>query len=495
MMQVHSAARLGLGLLLFPALAGAQPDAIRATEPVTRFDGHRVVRVQPRTTRELRTALALTDDIWTHTVRSGQPIEFRVSPEQFAALAGSGVPYEILDHNLQATLDRESAAIRALREADGPGWYDNYHNYADVKTYVQNLAATYPNLATYQVIGQSLQNREIFALRITGPGSAANRPQSLWWGGQHAREWINIPVPVYHAEQLLIRYATDPQIRQLVDNVEFIFVPTMNPDGYEYSWTNNRMWRKNRRNNSGSGTGCNNFGVDLNRNWGYQWGALPQGGSSGSCNSETYRGTAPFSEPETQVMRDFIVANPRIVTTMDWHSYGQLVMSPWGYTEAPPSPAAVANQFQTLNVAMADAILAVHGQVYDPGPIGPTLYIANGCSVDWSFGDRNIWGFTIELRDNGQNGFVLPPDQIIPTCEETWPAFLVLAQFAAPGACYANCDGSTVVPILNVNDFVCFQSQFAAGSSAANCDNSSVPPVLNVNDFVCFQASFAAGCK
>src|SRR5690606_14934327 len=136
-------------------------------------------------------------------------------------------------------------------------------------------------------------------LRITGPGAASNRPQSLWWGGQHAREWINIPVPIYHAEQLLTRYDTDPEIRALVDSVEFIFVPTMNPDGYEYTWTNNRLWRKNRRDHPNSS--C--FGVDLNRNWGFQWGGA--GASTNRCN-DTYRGTAPFSEPETQVMRDFI---------------------------------------------------------------------------------------------------------------------------------------------------------------------------------------------
>src|SRR5690606_10651336 len=149
-------------------------------------------------------------------------------PEQFAALLKTDLRFSIIADNVQALIDREAEQVRNLAHADGPNWYLNYHNYADVKTYVQDLAAAHPTLATYQVIGQSIEGRDIFALRITGPGAASNRPQSLWWGGQHAREWINIPVPIYHAEQLLTRYDTDPEIRALVDSVEFIFVPTMN---------------------------------------------------------------------------------------------------------------------------------------------------------------------------------------------------------------------------------------------------------------------------
>jgi hypothetical protein len=114
--------------------------------------------------------------------------------------------------------------------------------------------------------------------------------------------------------------------------------------------------------------------------------------------------------------------------------------------------------------------------------------------VDWCYGARNIWAFTIELRPgrNGPAGFELPPAEITPVCEETWPAFLVLANFASP--CYANCDGSTIAPVLNVNDFACFQTKYAAGDPAANCDGSTIPPVLNVNDFICFQTKFASGC-
>ena len=480
--------------LVFPAVAQVDPE--RADGPIPSYRGHRVLRIQAPTQRDMRTVLAISEDIWSCEIRQGHPIDVRVSPEQFAAVVAAGMRYEVLIPDVQAAFDAEAAEIRRLRQLDGPGWYSNYHTYAENKAYCQALAAAYPELCTYQVIGQSLQNRDIFALRITGPGSAANRPASLWFGGQHAREWINVPVPTYHAEQLLARYASDAQVRYLVNNHEFLIVPIMNPDGYEYTWTNTRLWRKNRRPNSNNPNGgsCNtNFGVDLNRNWGFQWGAIPGGGSSGTCSSDTYRGVAAFSEPETQVMRDFIIANPRIKSTMDWHSYSQLVMSPWAYTATLPSPPSAAATFDMLTSGMADAIFAVHGQPFVWGALQPTLYQANGCSVDWSWGARGILGLTIELRDTGQTGFLLPPEQIIPSCEETWPAFLFLANYLTP--CYANCDASTGAPALTANDFQCFLNKFAAGDPYANCDASTGTPSLTANDFQCYLNKFAVGCS
>jgi hypothetical protein len=487
------------GLAILAAMCGtaasAQVDPERADGPLANYRGHRVIRVEAKTVRDFQTVLALTDDVWTHSPRRGQPVDIRVSPEQFAAVVAAGLKYRILVNDVQAWIDAESAEVRRIQAGDDPQWYLNYHSYADNKTYIQALAAQYPGLATYQVIGQSLQGREIFAIRITGPGSTAGRPASLWVGGQHAREWINIPVPEYHAEQLLVRYATDPHVRYLVDHHEFIFVPTMNPDGYEHTWTTNRLWRKNRRPNSNNpNTGCaTSVGVDLNRNWGYQWGVIPGGGSSGSCTSDTYRGVAAFSEPENQVIRDLVIANPRIQSLMDWHSYGQLVMSPWGYSAALPTPQSVADMYQSLTDRMAAAILAVHGRTYESGPIQPTLYQANGVSVDWAWGSRQILGLTIELRAGGASGFELPPADIVPTCEETWPAFLVVAdQLTPPAACYPDCDSQGG---LTANDFSCFLNAYASGQSYANCDGSSVAPVLTANDFACFLNQFASGCS
>ena len=490
---MRDARRIGLVALVMAAglvrPAVAQPDAARANGPVTRYDGDKVVRVQIRRVSDLQIALALTDDVWSHSIHRSGPLDIHVTPEQFAALTKSGLRYEVLINDVQQAIDAESASIRAGAQIDDPAWYTNYHNYTDNKAYCMAMAAAYPTLCTYFVVGQSLEGRDIFALRVTGPGSTANRPASLWWGGQHAREWLTVPIPEYCAEQLLTRYSTDSHVQFLVNNIEFLFIPIMNPDGYDYTWTNQRLWRKNRRNNAGSGTNCNNFGVDLNRNWGYQWGGA---GASTACSNETYRGPSGFSEPETQVMRNFLIANPRIKTTMDWHSYGQLIMSPWGYTSALPTPASVATDFQNLDNQMAAAVLAVHGLSYSAGPVYTTIYPASGVSVDYAFGSLGIKAFTIEVRGGAPSGLDPPATEITPNSEENYAAFLALTNAIAP--CYANCDGSTTSPALNVLDFACFLNAYASGSTYANCDGSTTPPVLNVLDFACYLNTYAAGC-
>jgi murein tripeptide amidase MpaA len=485
--------KVGHALVLAAGLSAgamAQVDSRRSEEPVTRFDGDRVVRVEIKNARDLQTVSALTDDFWTESIRRKGPVDVMVTQEQFVALVASGLRFSVLIDDVQRRIDQETAEVRARQGMDDATWYTNYHNYADTKTYCQNLAAANPGICQYIVLGQSLQGRDMFGLRITGPGSTANRPAGLWWGGQHAREWVTEPVTEYSAEKLLTLYATDPHIQYLVNNVEFIFVPIMNPDGYDYTWTSNRLWRKNRRANTG--TGCTTtVGVDLNRNWGYEWG-IAGTATSGNCGDDTYYGPSPFSEPETQVMRNFIQGNPRLKVTMDWHSYSQLVMSPWGWTSALPTPPSVAQAFQNMDNQMAAAIHGVHGMTYDAGPIYATIYPASGTSVDWAYGAQGIQAFTTELRDTGQNGFTLPTNQITPTCEENYAAFLVMAN--AIVVCYPNCDGSTTAPILNVNDFTCFLQKFSTGDTYANCDGSTSAPVLNVSDFTCFLQKFAAGC-
>ncbi len=413
---------------------------------VVRYSGERAVRVSIRNLSDYRTALALTDDIWSHRVGIGGTIDMRVTPAQFAALAVSRVPYSILINDIQVAIDAEKAAMKRLPGGaggggggggvvevgggvDGPGWFDTYHDYTDVRGFARGLALSNPNLASFSDIGQSVEARNIFALRVTGPGGGGgpgNRPQILITGGQHAREWISVATVMYLANELVSRYNSDASIRALMDNIEFLFVPIVNPDGYVYTWTTERLWRKNRR-DLGAGTGiC--IGVDTNRNWGFQWGG--QGAASTACN-ETYRGASAFSEPETQVIRDFSLASTRLVAAIDYHSYSQLVMSPWGYTQTlPPQPDA--GFFDQLTTSIRDGIRESGGAIYTPGPIFSTIYPASGTAVDWWYGGRGIYGLTVELRDTGAQGFTLSPDQIIPTGAESLAGLENMAEFFMP---------------------------------------------------------------
>ncbi|RCV63101.1 Murein tripeptide amidase MpaA [Methanophagales archaeon] len=301
-----------------------------------------------------------------------------------------------------------------------------YHSYSSLKTALKTLVDHYPNISRVYDIGDSwektvgIADRDLWAIKISDnvTNEEDDEPDILFMGGLHAREWISVEVPFYLAMYLLDLYGTDQKVKQLVDSREIWIVPLVNPDGLEYSRTYDRNWRKNRRDN-GDGT----FGVDPNRNFGYNWG---RAGSSGDPKSIIYRGVAPFSEPETQAIRDF-VATHEFYASISYHSYSQLVLYPWGYTrDAAPHKA----QLSKMAEDMANAIRDVHGMNYTPKQASD-LYRASGDSDDWLYGVYNIAAFTVELRpktlyDLGGKPFELPADQIIPTCEENLPAALYL---------------------------------------------------------------------
>jgi len=290
-----------------------------------------------------------------------------------------------------------------------------YHTYAEIDTELHQLAAAHPQIAQVSSIGKSLEGRELWAIKISD-NVAQNEPEStvVFLGAHHAREWISVDVPFLLAKQLLNQYDTDATATRLVNQSEIWIVPMVNPDGHQYAVTSQRLWRKNRRNN-GDGT----FGVDLNRNYSYQWGGP---GSSGDTFSDTYRGAAPFSEPETQAVRDFLQQN-RPSALVSYHSFSQLILYPWGHTNNPAPDETLLNN---LAVAMADSIRVVHNVSYTPQQ-SSDLYLASGDTTDWLYGVFGVPCFTIELRPRSAfPGFELPETQIAPTFEENLPAALYL---------------------------------------------------------------------
>jgi carboxypeptidase A2 len=201
---------------------------------------------------------------------------------------------------------------------------------------------------------------------------------------------------------------------QRITSFEFNVVPVLNPDGYSYSWTNVRLWRKNRRNNG------QNYGVDLNRNYPIGWGGT---GSSGSTGSSTYRGPAPFSEPELSGLRaylDGVATRVGIVYSLDYHSYGQYVIHPLGYTETQAPDHAALNSIAQVYGA---AVEATGGLNYIVGQSSVAQYPAGGTSEDFYYDEYGALGGTIELRPTGNPGFELPPSQILPTISEHWAGF------------------------------------------------------------------------
>jgi len=426
-------------VVLLASLAFAQ---FALADPI-RYDGNRVVSVQVGSQDDLARLLTMTDDVWSESVGLGR-VDVRVTPEQFQRLRESGLPFEVMIFDLQELIDREAAENAAGRTA-----FDHYMNLTELTAYLETLVSLRPDLAQLFVAGQSAQGRDITGIRITGPGTGL-KPGALIHGGQHAREWITVPVTVYLADQLIRQYDSNPEIQALVDRFEWHLIPTMNPDGYVYTWTAERMWRKNRRAMTG-GT----VGVDLNRNWAVGWGGA---GASSFPADETYRGPAPFSEPETQVIRDYLLEHPDIVAYCDLHSYGQLIMYPFGYVAASPRYPE-RTTYQYLAPLMASTLWAVHHTSYSYGPVCTTIYPAGGVSVDWVYDVAHRYAFTYELRDTGQYGFLLPASRITATCEETFPSLLAYV--------------SNLYPDCNENGV--YDRQDIVAGTSSDCNANDVP--------------------
>ena len=213
-------------------------------------------------------------------------------------------------------------------------------------------------------------------------------------------------------------YASDPAVRRFVDQSEIWIVPLVNPDGLEYTLHGYRLWRKNRRDNGGG-----DYGVDLNRNYGYKWG-IDDLGSSPNPASEVYRGSTPFSEPETRAVRDLYLKK-NFQALISFHSYSQVILYPWGYTKQPPDGVMTLKE---IAAEMSARIQAVNGRLYEYGQSGDALYLSNGDVTDWAFAINGIPAYTIELTpiDWASGGFFNRQEDIDPIFEENLPAMAYL---------------------------------------------------------------------
>ncbi|MBK8564389.1 MAG: immune inhibitor A [Saprospiraceae bacterium] len=263
-----------------------------------------------------------------------------------------------------------------------PGGMGGYFKYQELLDILDQMALDYPHIIkAKQPITSAYtthEGRPVFWLKISdNPNQNEIEPEVLYTGVHHAREPNSLSQMIFYMWYLLERYDTDPEVKYLVDNSELYFVPCLNPDGYVYNETTNPngsgMWRKNRRDN-GDGT----YGVDLNRNYGFEWG-FDNNGSSPSTNSATYRGPSAFSEPETQMMRDFCLAH-NFQIALNYHTFGDLLIYPWGYVDG----ATVDHPtFSSFGPFMARDNNFLNG--FGTQTVG---YTVNGDSDDWMYGEQ-----------------------------------------------------------------------------------------------------------
>ncbi|WKZ72421.1 MAG: M14 family zinc carboxypeptidase [Ignavibacteriaceae bacterium] len=336
------------------------------------------------------------------------------------------------------TESEKAATIRESKQRYGVegltyGSMGGYYTLAEIYAQLDSMRTRFPNLITEKItIGTTSQGRPIYAVKISdNPGVTENEPRTMFTSLIHAREPAAMMAVIYFMYYLMENYNSNPSVKYLVDNREIWFIPVINPDGYEYNRSTNPngggMWRKNRSLNSGV------YGVDLNRNFGPQnyWNA-PGGGSSTSPSADDYRGPSPFSELETQALKNF-VAGKSFKNILNYHTYSNLLIYPYGYQTQLTPDSLIFNEF-------AADMVATNG--YEPGTAWQLLYPVRGSSDDFLYdGDLEnngkIFAITVEVGSD-MDDFWPPQSRIFPLAIENLQSNLYWAWVAGDYVRYAS---------------------------------------------------------
>ncbi len=382
---------------------------------------------------------------------------------------------EILINNLEdyyvnrANADRNTQQKSANTPPPGfsYGTLGSYLNYHEMVASLDSMRKRYPTLISVKAsIGNTLENNPMYVVKISDHPDIEEpqEKQVLYDAMHHAREPQGMMQLIYFMWYILDRYEqNDPIVKYIIDHRELYFIPIVNPDGYLYNQliepNGGGMWRKNRSVNADGSSG-----VDLNRNYSYDWGYDDEG-SSPFGTSNTFRGTGPFSEPETQNMRDF-VNTKNFKSNLSYHCYGGYLIYPFGAKEN------YYTQDSDLFVLYADSLTKDNGYFY--GTVFETLsYFANGGSCDWMYGDSShskILSFTPEVGF-ADDGFWPLPSRIVPLAEENIAPNLFLAKYGVNGLDVIVSD-TIIVNKTNANINI---NYFSAGLK----DNSSIKSYLD----------------
>ncbi|WP_173985581.1 M14 family metallopeptidase [Streptomyces sp. P3] len=299
-----------------------------------------------------------------------------------------------------------------VRLFDFPSADAKYHNYAEMTAEIDQRVAARPDIMSKRVIGRSYQGRDIVAVKISDNVAVDEaEPEVLFTHHQHAREHLTVEMALYLMRELSAGYGTDSRITDMVDKREIWIVPDLNPDGGEYDIATGsyRSWRKNRQPNSASSY----VGTDLNRNWDFKWGCC--GGSSGTKSSETYRGASAESAPEVKVVADFVRGRvvggrQQITAGIDFHTYSELVLWPFGYTYSDTATGMTADDNAAFK-AVGRKMAASNGYTAEQSS---DLYITDGSIDDYLWGTQKIFSYTFEMYpSSGSGGGFYPPDEVI----------------------------------------------------------------------------------
>ena len=364
----------------------------------------------PAHTKEERTAIA----------NKGVAIE-QVGPDYVVALVEEEL-LKTIKKSFRVSVEFPLTEVSKLpfKTQDFPRKDSNYHNYSEIEEFISELVSENKDIVSSHVIGKSLENRNIYHLIFsTDQKESHKKPGIVIMGGHHAREHLSVEMGIELAKYLASEFRNNnPEIVDLLESRQIHIIPLVNPDGAEYDISSGsyKSWRKNLRKNKDF-----SLGVDLNRNYSYKWGT---GGSSKNPKSPIYMGEKPFSEPETQAIKDFIESHENITICLSIHTFSKLILYPWGHTYTPISKARDLSVHRT----MAEKMASWNG--YRPMQ-SSGLYITSGDTTDWSYGVHNIISFTFELDPQSMwDGGFYPGDIIQSTFQKNLRPFLYLIEYA-----------------------------------------------------------------
>jgi len=337
-------------------------------------------------------------------------IDITATETQVEKLLDNGLILEILIDDLTSHYLNQN--IPAVSRDFPLGSMQGNYTLDELNNRFDELQNQYPDIISNKyVISQSIEGRDIWAFKVSdNPEQNEDEPEVLFTALTHSREPLGMMNLIYFVQKLCEDYNEDPELTYLVQNRELWFIPVVNPDGYVYNESiapnGGGMHRKNRLDTDcGNGT---ERGVDLNRNFGYGWGANNTGSSPDPCSS-TYRGSSAFSEPETQAIRSFILDH-EFKNILHYHSYSNVYIHAFGNASLPDEPDL------TIHRELGQEMALYNG--YEVGTGYETIgYTVNGDAVDWTYGQENLIAFTPEVGSPSQ-GFWPPENDVISLCSD-----------------------------------------------------------------------------
>ena len=367
-----------------------------------------------------------------HNASEGKSYVGPASQHDLSVLSDNNIPYKVhiddlakwYSDRLRLEVETQSPGANAIRPAPPKnfklGSFGGNLSFSEIAKELDEMRTLYPNLISVKFdLGKSRENRSIWGVRLSNqPDLDQNRPRVSYDGLIHAREPAGMMNLMYFMWHLLENYATDPNVKKLLDNLEIYVVPCTNPDGYEYNRSTNPdgggMWRKNRSTNPDGSKG-----VDLNRNFSTFWG--DNAGSSGVGSSETYRGPSAFSEPETQAIRNFRTSK-KFTHSLNHHSFANRVLTPYGLGGWPPNK----SDYERIG----NELTRTNGWQFGPTPV-MLGYSVSGGAKDWGHEVAKEFAFGAELGA-ASDGFWPARTRIEPLAASVLDMNLALARLALP---------------------------------------------------------------